>query len=43
MRHAPRPETGASQVWTGRASNRMQWVLAVAGAACLAFGIELAV
>ncbi|WP_328911853.1 MULTISPECIES: hypothetical protein [unclassified Streptomyces] len=43
MTHAPRPQTGASQVWTGRASNRMQWVLAAAGAACLALGIELAV
>lgn len=43
MTYAPRPETGASQVWTGRASNRMQWVLAAAGAACLALGIALAV
>ena len=43
MRHAHRSEAGASQVWTGRASNRMQWVLAVAGAGCLAFGIDLAV
>ncbi|MFD3545361.1 hypothetical protein ACFWUW_07010 [Streptomyces sp. NPDC058655] len=30
-------------LWTGRASNRAQWLLAVAGAACLALGIELAV
>ncbi|MFF2008581.1 hypothetical protein ACFVWY_05840 [Streptomyces sp. NPDC058195] len=30
-------------VWTGRATNRAQWVLAVAGAACLALGVELAV
>ncbi|MFF3557904.1 hypothetical protein ACWD4V_34550 [Streptomyces tsukubensis] len=30
-------------VWTGRATNRVQWLLAVAGAACLALGIELAV
>lgn len=29
--------------WTGRASNRAQWLLAAAGAACLALGIELAV
>lgn len=43
MTHAPRPETGAPQVWTGRASNRIQWVLAVVGLACLALGIELAV
>jgi hypothetical protein len=43
MTHAPRPEDGASQEWTGRASNRIQWVLAAAGAACLALGIDLAV
>lgn len=43
MTHAPRPETPAPQVWTGRASNRIQWVLAAAGAACLALGISLAV
>ncbi|HEY5837131.1 hypothetical protein [Streptomyces sp.] len=43
MTHAPGPETGAPKVWTGRATNRMQWVLAAAGAACLALGIELAV
>ncbi len=30
-------------VWTGRATNRAQWLLAGAGAACLALGIELAV
>ncbi|MFE2165743.1 hypothetical protein ACFXB3_11835 [Streptomyces sp. NPDC059447] len=29
--------------WTGRASNRAQWLLAAAGAACLALGAELAV
>ena len=34
----PRPD-----VWVGRATNRAQWVLAVAGAACLALGIALAV
>ncbi|MYS24221.1 hypothetical protein GA0115240_16143 [Streptomyces sp. DvalAA-14] len=43
MTHAPRPQTDAAQEWTGRASNRMQWVLAAAGAACLALGIDLAV
>jgi hypothetical protein len=43
MTHPPRPENGAPQVWTGRASNRMQWVLACVGAACMALGIELAV
>ncbi|MFF4738414.1 hypothetical protein ACFY2W_21385 [Streptomyces sp. NPDC001262] len=38
-------EAGAAPpvVWTGRATNRIQWVLAAAGAACLALGIELAV
>ncbi|MFI1279923.1 MULTISPECIES: hypothetical protein [unclassified Streptomyces] len=35
--HPPGP------VWTGRASNRVQWLLAAAGAACVALGIELAV
>lgn len=30
-------------IWTGRATNRMQWLLAAAGGACLALGIELAV
>ncbi|MDT0436754.1 MULTISPECIES: hypothetical protein [Streptomyces] len=30
-------------VWTGRATNRVQWLLAVGGAAFLALGIELAV
>ncbi|MFB6591838.1 hypothetical protein ACIPPN_12845 [Streptomyces diastaticus] len=33
----------AVETWTGRASGRLQWVLAVAGAACLALGVELAV
>ncbi|WP_137990940.1 hypothetical protein [Streptomyces vilmorinianum] len=35
---APLPE-----VWTGRATNRLQWVAAAAGAACMALGITLAV
>ncbi|MFB7169274.1 hypothetical protein ACFCYM_00310 [Streptomyces sp. NPDC056254] len=35
--HPPGP------LWTGRASNPMQWLLAVAGAACVALGVELAV
>ncbi|MDK9500974.1 MULTISPECIES: hypothetical protein [Streptomyces] len=35
--HPPGP------LWTGRASNRAQWLLAAAGAACLALGVELAV
>ncbi|MEU6313758.1 hypothetical protein [Streptomyces sp. NPDC047014] len=29
--------------WTGRASNPLQWLLAAAGAACVALGVELAV
>ncbi|MFD3412185.1 hypothetical protein [Streptomyces cyaneofuscatus] len=32
-----------SAVWTGRATNRIQWLLALAGAGCMALGIELAV
>ncbi|MDQ1043139.1 hypothetical protein [Streptomyces sp. V4I2] len=44
MRDHPRGEnTPHPDVWTGRASNRIQWLLALAGAACLALGIELAV
>lgn len=35
---APHPE-----VWHGRATNRVQWLLALSGAACMALGIELAV
>ncbi|MFF8730500.1 hypothetical protein ACF073_29080 [Streptomyces sp. NPDC015171] len=30
-------------VWTGRATNRVQWLLALVGAACMALGIQLAV
>ncbi|MQS35765.1 hypothetical protein [Streptomyces katsurahamanus] len=36
------PEPGTA-VWTGRATNRMQWLLALAGAAFVVLGIELAV
>jgi hypothetical protein len=36
--NAPHPD-----VWTGRATNRVQWLLACVGAACMALGIELAV
>ncbi|WP_415952903.1 hypothetical protein [Streptomyces sp. KLOTTS4A1] len=46
MRHHPHKERGTEphpDVWTGRATNRMQWLLACAGAACMALGIELAV
>ncbi|WP_329123725.1 hypothetical protein [Streptomyces sp. NBC_01353] len=42
----PRPlgiEAPLPEVWIGRATNRMQWVAAVAGAACMALGITLAV
>ncbi|MFJ3496269.1 hypothetical protein ACIPPJ_22095 [Streptomyces sp. NPDC086091] len=35
---APHPDE-----WHGRATNRLQWALALVGAACLALGIELAV
>ncbi|MCF3129171.1 hypothetical protein [Streptomyces olivochromogenes] len=35
--------TSRPEVWTGRATNRMQWLLALVGAACMALGIELAV
>ncbi|MET7700649.1 hypothetical protein [Streptomyces sp. NPDC005485] len=42
--HHPHSEDSAhSDVWTGRATNRVQWLPALAGAACLALGIELAV
>ena len=37
--NAPHPP---SAVWTGRATNRVQWLLALIGAACMALGIELA-
>ncbi|MFK4226344.1 hypothetical protein [Streptomyces sp. NPDC019890] len=30
-------------IWTGRATNRIQWLLAAAGAACIALAVELAV
>ncbi|MFB7862971.1 MULTISPECIES: hypothetical protein [unclassified Streptomyces] len=43
--HSPKPgpEGPVTPVWTGRATNRMQWLPAVAGVACLALGITLAV
>ncbi|MCD9141364.1 hypothetical protein [Streptomyces albireticuli] len=40
---SPADGVGDLAVWTGRATNRIQWLLAVAGAACLALGVELAV
>ncbi|KIF66494.1 lipoprotein [Streptomyces sp. AcH 505] len=38
--HAARP---LPEIWSGRATNRAQWVLAAGGAACIALGVELAV
>ncbi|AVH60357.1 MULTISPECIES: hypothetical protein [Streptomyces] len=44
MRDHPHGENSANpEIWTGRATNRVQWLPALAGAACLALGIELAV
>ncbi|MFH8576123.1 hypothetical protein OHB11_33280 [Streptomyces zaomyceticus] len=37
------PEGRTPAVWTGRATNRFQWVAAAAGAACMALGVTLAV
>ncbi|MEO3978354.1 hypothetical protein [Streptomyces sp. CAU 1734] len=37
------PAEPVPAVWTGRATNRMQWLLAAAGVACIALGIALAV
>ncbi|MBB5935365.1 hypothetical protein [Streptomyces zagrosensis] len=45
--HSDDKQPGATEapfeVWTGRATNRLQWALAAVGAACMALGIELAV
>lgn len=38
-----RDDAPTTHEWTGRASNRLQWGLAVCGAACVALGIRLAV
>ncbi|MGX1128703.1 hypothetical protein RKD49_000893 [Streptomyces glaucescens] len=44
MRDHPRPESAPdADVWTGRATNRFQWLLALFGAACMALGIGLAI
>src|SRR3954453_10482125 len=49
MRDHPHGESGSPDrdvhpdVWTGRATNRPQWLLALGGCACMALGIELAV
>ncbi|WP_345043447.1 hypothetical protein [Streptomyces sannanensis] len=44
--HHPEGRTPADpipEVWTGSATNRAQWLLAVVGVGCMALGIELAV
>ncbi|MBN0043639.1 hypothetical protein JS756_05875 [Streptomyces actuosus] len=43
MRDHAREDAPHADVWTGRATNRVQWLLALVGAACMALGIELAV
>ncbi|GAA2251103.1 lipoprotein [Streptomyces ruber] len=49
MRESPHGDEGSPEraapieIWTGRARNRGQWLLALGGAACVALGIELAV
>jgi hypothetical protein len=42
-RSAGAAENPEPEVWTGHATNRVQWLLAAAGAGCMALGIELAV
>ncbi|MEU3338177.1 hypothetical protein ACWCQ1_04500 [Streptomyces sp. NPDC002144] len=43
MRDQPHAESAHPDVWTGRATNRVQWLLALGGAAFMALGVELAV
>ncbi|WP_105972586.1 hypothetical protein [Streptomyces geranii] len=43
MSDHPREETAPPEVWSGRATNRAQWLLALGGCAFMALGIELAV
>ncbi|MFI6416078.1 hypothetical protein ACIBG6_01355 [Streptomyces sp. NPDC050842] len=46
MRQYPRDQHADKRkpaVWTGRATNRLQWLAAAAGAACMALGITIAV
>ncbi|MBO4260498.1 hypothetical protein [Streptomyces griseorubiginosus] len=43
MRDHPHAESAHPDVWTGRATNRVQWLLALGGAAFMALGVELAV
>lgn len=44
--HPGRAAHGSTQapstVWTGKATNRAQWLLAFVGAACLALGVQIA-
>jgi hypothetical protein len=42
-RHGENAPLQHPDVWTGRATNRVQWLLALVGAACMALGIALAV
>jgi hypothetical protein len=41
--HHPHGDKPHADVWTGRATNRVQWLLALVGAACMALGVELAI
>lgn len=41
--HDEHGETTPTEIWTGRATNRAQWLLALGGCAFMALGIELAV
>lgn len=47
MRESPRQEGHGAEplpeTWTGRATNRVQWLPAAAGAGCIALGVQLAV
>ncbi|WP_181798130.1 phage holin family protein [Streptomyces sp. WELS2] len=43
MRDHPDADGKLPPVWKGRATNRVQWLFALVGAACLALGIALAV
>lgn len=43
MSEHSRPPSSSTEVWTGRATNRAQWLLASLGAGCLALGIALGV
>jgi len=43
MSDHPRASSPSVEVWTGRATNHVQWLLAPLGAGCLALGIALGV